>query len=90
MDTILCTCNKEAKLLTVKKEGPNNGKKFYKCAKDGCKFFKWENDCVYDPKRFKTGSCYRCGRFGCFIEDCDEMYDWFGNKIPDDYEKFFA
>ena len=36
----------------VKKEGANNGKVFYVCAKEQseqCKFFKWESD-LKDPK----------------------------------------
>merc|ERR1712179_798945 len=43
---ILCKCNNEARRLTVKKEGKNQGKVFYQCTKFAgkCGFFKWEED----------------------------------------------
>lgn len=39
-----CNCNQEAKLVTVKKEGPNKGRTFYACPKpkgEQCDFFDW-------------------------------------------------
>ena len=39
-----CGCNVEAKLLEVKKPGPNQGRQFYACAKpqgSQCDFFCW-------------------------------------------------
>lgn len=39
-----CKCGEPAKLCTVKKEGPNQGKQFWGCAKpqtQSCKFFKF-------------------------------------------------
>ena len=41
-----CNCGEE-KLVTVKKEGPNTGRKFYACAKpqgSQCDFFCWEGE----------------------------------------------
>lgn len=41
---IVCQCNESAILLTVRKEGPNTGRQFYKCGKPqgtGCEFFVW-------------------------------------------------
>src|SRR3990167_7936444 len=41
-----CNCG-EAKLVTVKKEGPNTGRQFYACAKpqgSQCDFFCWEGE----------------------------------------------
>ncbi|XP_023945939.1 DNA topoisomerase 3-alpha [Bicyclus anynana] len=42
---VFCGCNKEARLLTVRKQGPNINKKFYKCQlgvdSGGCDFFLW-------------------------------------------------
>jgi len=37
----MCRCDppQEAKLLTVRKEGPNTGRQFYKCGE--CNFFEW-------------------------------------------------
>lgn len=42
-----CKCNQEAKLITVKKEGPNKGRQFYACAKpqnEQCDFFEWADN----------------------------------------------
>ncbi|XP_076161533.1 topoisomerase 3-alpha isoform X1 [Ptiloglossa arizonensis] len=44
---IMCTCHESAIQLTVKKDGPNHGRLFYKCAKPqgtGCNFFLWASD----------------------------------------------
>lgn len=44
---IMCQCHELANLLTVRKEGPNKGRQFYKCAKpqgSGCDFFLWASD----------------------------------------------
>jgi len=44
---MICYCNLPAIQLIVKKDGPNNGRKFYKCSKyndDKCKYFKWEDE----------------------------------------------
>jgi len=44
---MICYCNLPAIQLIVKKYGPNNGRKFYKCSKyndDKCKYFKWEDE----------------------------------------------
>uniref|UniRef100_A0AAY4BQY9 DNA topoisomerase n=1 Tax=Denticeps clupeoides TaxID=299321 RepID=A0AAY4BQY9_9TELE len=40
-DTTVCNCGQEAILLTVRKEGPNQGRQFYKCNTGNCKFFLW-------------------------------------------------
>uniref|UniRef100_A0A0L8FQI7 DNA topoisomerase n=1 Tax=Octopus bimaculoides TaxID=37653 RepID=A0A0L8FQI7_OCTBM len=39
--TIVCGCNVDAILLTVRKEGPNTGRQFYKCNSSTCDFFLW-------------------------------------------------
>lgn len=44
---ILCNCNENAIQLIVRKEGPNHGRAFYKCAKpmnNRCDFFIWAPD----------------------------------------------
>jgi hypothetical protein len=44
---MICYCNLPAIQLIVKKDGHNNGRKFYKCPKyndDKCKYFKWEDE----------------------------------------------
>lgn len=38
----LCLCKKEAERLMVKKEGPRQGRFFYKCLQRECQFFEWE------------------------------------------------
>ena len=47
-DDICCVRHsRKCKLCTVKKSGPNKGKKFYVCSLprgEGCDFFKWEMD----------------------------------------------
>ncbi|XP_030646362.1 DNA topoisomerase 3-alpha [Chanos chanos] len=40
-DTVVCNCGQDALLLTVRKEGPNQGRQFYKCNTGNCKFFLW-------------------------------------------------
>ncbi|XP_036143952.1 DNA topoisomerase 3-alpha isoform X2 [Monomorium pharaonis] len=44
---IMCNCHEIAIQLTVRKEGPNKGRLFYKCSKpqgNGCNFFLWGSD----------------------------------------------
>nr|XP_973578.2 PREDICTED: DNA topoisomerase 3-alpha [Tribolium castaneum] len=43
-DDIVCACNLEAVQLTVRKDGPNKGRKFYKCKNQTCDFFLWASD----------------------------------------------
>uniref|UniRef100_I3MP50 DNA topoisomerase n=1 Tax=Ictidomys tridecemlineatus TaxID=43179 RepID=I3MP50_ICTTR len=40
-NSITCNCGQEAVLLTVRKEGPNRGRQFYKCSSNSCNFFLW-------------------------------------------------
>ncbi|XP_077413817.1 DNA topoisomerase 3-alpha [Vanacampus margaritifer] len=40
-DVIVCNCGQDAILLTVRKEGPNQGRQFYKCNSGTCNFFLW-------------------------------------------------
>ncbi|XP_043513149.1 DNA topoisomerase 3-alpha [Frieseomelitta varia] len=44
---IMCKCHENAIQLTVRKEGPNHGRLFYRCAKpqgSNCDFFLWASD----------------------------------------------
>ncbi|KAJ8679286.1 hypothetical protein QAD02_015073 [Eretmocerus hayati] len=44
---IVCHCHQPAKKLTVRKEGPNQGRTFYKCVKpvgQDCNFFLWGSE----------------------------------------------
>lgn len=40
-NSVTCNCGQEAILLTVRKEGPNQGRQFYKCHSGSCNFFLW-------------------------------------------------
>ncbi|XP_062444554.1 DNA topoisomerase 3-alpha isoform X2 [Rhea pennata] len=40
-NAVMCNCGNEAVLLTVRKEGPNKGRQFYKCSASTCNFFLW-------------------------------------------------
>nr|XP_033819211.1 DNA topoisomerase 3-alpha isoform X1 [Geotrypetes seraphini] len=40
-NNIVCNCGQDAVLLTVRKEGPNQGRQFYKCNGGSCSFFLW-------------------------------------------------
>lgn len=44
-----CKCGETAKLVEVKKEGPNHGRKFYACSKpmnEQCDYFEWADGIV--------------------------------------------
>jgi hypothetical protein len=82
MDTHICDRNECGEILifrTVNKEGPNKGRLFCKCL---CGKFYWNDSRSYNEDKFKSGSCFRCGNYGCEITDCERVFDWFGNKIP--------
>uniref|UniRef100_A0A669QA73 DNA topoisomerase n=1 Tax=Phasianus colchicus TaxID=9054 RepID=A0A669QA73_PHACC len=42
-NAVVCNCGNEAMLLTVRKEGPNQGRQFYKCSASTCNFFLWSD-----------------------------------------------
>lgn len=42
-NAVVCNCGQEAILLTVRKEGPNQGRQFYKCNGSNCSFFLWSD-----------------------------------------------
>jgi len=66
----VCKCGKKLQCFTVRKDGPNTGRKFYTCSY--CNFFQW-NDVDYDCDQFINEECYRCGRWGCGITECIPM-----------------
>ena len=41
-EKVLCECQEQAERLQVKKEGPRQGRWFYKCMQRRCNFFLWE------------------------------------------------
>ncbi|XP_058851749.1 DNA topoisomerase 3-alpha isoform X1 [Acipenser ruthenus] len=40
-NAVVCNCGQDAIILTVRKEGPNQGRQFYKCNTGNCSFFLW-------------------------------------------------
>ncbi|XP_060067173.1 DNA topoisomerase 3-alpha-like [Ylistrum balloti] len=47
-NAIVCSCGEDALLLTVRKEGPNTGRQFYKCGSSKCNFFLWADETPND------------------------------------------
>ncbi|KAK3930276.1 DNA topoisomerase 3-alpha [Frankliniella fusca] len=44
-NSIVCKCNTDAIQLTVRKDGPNQGRPFYRCGNNGsCDFFMWADE----------------------------------------------
>ncbi|KFP87266.1 DNA topoisomerase 3-alpha, partial [Acanthisitta chloris] len=43
-NAVVCNCGSEALLLTVRKDGPNRGRQFYKCGSNTCNFFLWADE----------------------------------------------
>ena len=41
---VQCDCGQDALLLSVRKDGPNQGRTFYKCTGGGCNFFLWADE----------------------------------------------
>ncbi|XP_069501793.1 DNA topoisomerase 3-alpha isoform X2 [Ambystoma mexicanum] len=58
-NAVVCNCGQEAILLTVRKEGDNQGKQFYKCNGSNCNFFLWS-----DQQATGTGSSAPNRSFG--------------------------
>lgn len=43
-NAVVCNCGNDAAMLSVRKEGPNTGRQFYKCKSSGCSFFLWADE----------------------------------------------
>lgn len=83
-----CECSNAIIFSVVKKEGPNQGRSFFKCngtSSKSCNKFYWGDSKNYDSYKFKGGSCRRCGRYGCDATSCTKVFDWYGNLIPDEW-----
>lgn len=52
-NAVVCNCGEEALLLTVRKEGPNQGRQFYKCNTGSCQFFLWSDQ--QEPENGTSG-----------------------------------
>ncbi|XP_017015813.2 DNA topoisomerase 3-alpha [Drosophila takahashii] len=57
-ETVLCTgCQQPARQNTVRKDGPNQGRLFYKCPKpDECNFFQWADEPASSTARSTASS----------------------------------
>ena len=83
-----CDCNVSAASFTVKKEGPNKGRKFFTCKEKKCKYFFFaDGKGNYKNFNFKGGACSRCGRYGCDVTTCDNETDFYGNTIPENWNE---
>ena len=78
--TMICTICKKDLEFKITQNGKNKGREYAKCE---CNKFYWNDSINYNPEKFKNGSCYRCGTWGCEITDCEKSFDWYGNLIPD-------
>ncbi|KAI5622748.1 DNA topoisomerase 3-alpha, partial [Silurus asotus] len=58
-NSVMCNCSQDALLLTVRKEGPNQGRQFYKCNTGNCTFFLWA-----EQQNDQNGSAGRIGSAG--------------------------
>ncbi|XP_060606708.1 DNA topoisomerase 3-alpha-like isoform X2 [Ruditapes philippinarum] len=47
-NNVVCNCGNDAIQLTVRKEGPNTGRQFYKCGSSACNFFLWSDEAGND------------------------------------------
>lgn len=59
---VVCNCGVAAVQLTVRKEGPNQGRQFYKCNGGSCNFFLWadqESEPARGPPQPPQGSTRR-------------------------------
>ncbi|XP_078229244.1 DNA topoisomerase 3-alpha isoform X3 [Callithrix jacchus] len=65
-NSVTCNCGQEAVLLTVRKEGPNQGRQFFKCNTGSCNFFLWADSPNLGAGGLPT-SAYRPlgGSLGC-------------------------
>ncbi|KAL4241091.1 DNA topoisomerase 3-alpha [Mactra antiquata] len=53
-NAVVCNCGNDAIQLTVRKEGPNTGRQFYKCGSSSCGFFLWSDEASNDGSDTST------------------------------------
>ncbi|KAM9695205.1 DNA topoisomerase 3-alpha isoform 2-T2 [Trichechus inunguis] len=64
-NSVTCNCGHEALKLTVRKEGPNQGRQFYKCSRGSCSFFLWADDSPPGPAGPPSTARHPGGSLGC-------------------------
>ncbi|XP_017370352.1 DNA topoisomerase 3-alpha isoform X3 [Cebus imitator] len=60
-NSVTCNCGQEAVLLTVRKEGPNQGRQFFKCNTGSCNFFLWADSPSLGAGEPPTSACRSLG-----------------------------
>ncbi|UYV73675.1 TOP3A [Cordylochernes scorpioides] len=73
---VACNCGKTCSLLTVRKEGPNKGRQFYKCSEaqgSQCNFFKWADEVPGAEDTRKKRKCGQCGQVGHNRKNCPQL-----------------
>ncbi|XP_032125037.1 DNA topoisomerase 3-alpha isoform X3 [Sapajus apella] len=60
-NSVTCNCGQEAVLLTVRKEGPNQGRQFFKCNTGSCNFFLWADSPNLGAGEPPTSACRPLG-----------------------------
>ncbi|XP_077173216.1 DNA topoisomerase 3-alpha [Paroedura picta] len=63
-NAVVCNCREPAVLLTVRKEGPNQGRRFYKCNAGACNFFLWSDEDTEEEGRGERAPSGRGERGG--------------------------
>lgn len=67
---VYCPCGLLAKLLVVKKDGRNRGRKFYTCPNPratGCGFFQWADGDQFDTEQSSQRTVCECGIYAKFL-----------------------
>lgn len=70
-----CSCNQPAAQFTVRKDGPNQGRKFNTCQTKSCQFFEWADQpqassAKPETKARKQPTCSNCGNVGHTKRNC--------------------
>eukprot|EP00418_Pyrodinium_bahamense_P071206 CAMPEP_0179096604 /NCGR_PEP_ID=MMETSP0796-20121207/44420_1 /TAXON_ID=73915 /ORGANISM="Pyrodinium bahamense, Strain pbaha01" /LENGTH=175 /DNA_ID=CAMNT_0020794329 /DNA_START=1 /DNA_END=526 /DNA_ORIENTATION=+ len=48
----MCLCGVEAVTFSARRDGPHQGRRFWKCGHEGCKFFEWDDE---PPRQVQQG-----------------------------------
>ncbi|KAK7827395.1 hypothetical protein U0070_026601 [Myodes glareolus] len=82
-NSVTCNCGQEALLLTVRKQGPNQGRQFYKCSGGGCNFFLWADSSHPTGGGPPTSASRLPGNSVGWLSASDSNMDGFGSHDSD-------